>query len=119
MASVCTDRASRRKSPQGLEHCMRILSGSWASPSLPLRRIYTDSSDSDRVVTQEAATAVVVETMAFARRDEVEAAMSSTHLTLGTGPKESTFVGIGKVTASPRRQRGGVRCSARNFPTSV
>ena len=53
-------------------------------------RVFTGPSDSDLVVTHGADTAATVETMPYAWRDEVEAAASSTHLSLGSGLEENT-----------------------------
>ena len=76
---------------------MRSLSNNWALPSLPMHRVYTcrvcvftNSPDSDRVVTQEVGTAATEETMIFAGYDEAEAATPSTHLSLDSGLEANT-----------------------------
>ena len=59
-------------------------------PTLTESVFSTGSPHSDRVVVQEAGTVAAVATMPFAGHDEIEAALSSTHLPLGSGLEENT-----------------------------
>ena len=52
LASAGIDCAYCRKSPRGLGRPTRSLSDSWASLPLPTHRVYTDSSNPDRVLPQ-------------------------------------------------------------------
>ena len=88
LAAVDLDCASRRENPWGLERSTRSPSDSWTY--LPLRTKSTLTIDYDRVATQEVGTVATVETMPFAGHDEVEAATSSTHLSLGSGLEVNT-----------------------------
>ena len=85
------------RAPGGLGRPTRPPSDSWALPLLPMHRVYTDrvcvftdSPDSDRVVTREAGTVATVKKSPFAGYDEVETTTSSTHLSLGSGLEENT-----------------------------
>ena len=71
-------------------------------PLMSTHRFYSDLSDSERFVTQEADTVAAVKTMHFAGHGEVEEASRPVRTCRsGAGSRRTPPVGLGRAVANP------------------